>query len=65
MAAILFLAFSSDLIIIIIIGGGFCLRFSGFCFLHVFVECNPYTLDLHAAGCLVLLLNLVLLTVSS
>ena len=45
--------------------GGFCLWFSGFCFLPCFVKCNPYTLDSHGVGCLVLLLNLALLTVSS
>ena len=39
--------------------------FQGFAFYHVFVECNPYTLDSHGVVCLVLLLNLVLLTVPS
>ena len=44
----------------------FCLWFSGFCFLPCFfVECNPCTLDLHGVGCLVLVLNLVLLTAPS
>ena len=39
--------------------------FQVFAFYHVFVESNPYTLDSHGVGCLVLLLNLVLLTVPS
>ena len=34
-------------------------------FLPCFIECNPYTLDSHGVGCLVLLLNLALLTVPS
>ena len=39
--------------------------FQVFCFLPCLVECNPYTLDSHSVGCLVLLLNLALLTVTS
>ena len=34
-------------------------------FTMFFVKCNPYTLDSHDARCLVLLLNLALLTVPS
>ena len=41
------------------------LIFQVFAFYHVFVKCNPYTLDSHGVGCLVLLLNLALLTVPS
>ena len=51
---------------IIIIGGGFLsLIFRFLLFTMFFVECNPYTLDSHGVGWLVLLLNLVLLTVPS
>ena len=41
------------------------LIFQVFAFYHVFIECNPYTLDSHGVGCLVLLLNQALLTVPS
>ena len=52
-------------IIIIIIGGVFFSNTQVFCFLPCFVKCNPYTLDSHGVGYLVLLLNLALSTVPS
>ena len=51
--------------IIIIIIGFFVSDFQVFAFPHVFVECNPYTLDSYGFGCPVLSCNLVLLTVPS
>ena len=52
-------------IIIIIIGGFFVSDFQVFAFFHVFVKCNPYILESHGVGYLVLLLNLAVLTAPS
>ena len=53
---------SSLLLLLVVV---FISDFQVFAFYHVFVKCNPYNLDSHCVGCLVLLLNLVLLTVPS